>query len=407
MKVFTVFFCGTGSNHLDFALPRVDPKTGAIDPSTSSYHAGELISTLATHHAGHEFADWIVVDGPGSGNLREGEHWVEPGNYNTLRATATGAGWRENVEHAVAVLKGEAVYERRDHTAKEVELLEGAGVDVPTEDRSRILGLGTKKVPVRRITPQELQAKKAEIQRASGDWDAINVIGWSRGAVTCHMFANALYEDEALQDIPVNVFAVDPVPGPTNFTDERTKLARNVVRYVGIFAMHEMTTGFNPVLPETHSETERTILAMPGRHGTLVGNARVDGSSALPDTFTAPGIIVRDLAEKFLTRWGTPLEKRLNLSDQAVLEQYDAILARASAYDELKRHVYAGFAPYEDSVRWVGVGDDLTWTRFDHVDELDIGRIFVNCHHEALAVRALGGPLAALRSRQREVIDLP
>ena len=109
MKTFTVFFCGTGSNHLDFDLPRVDPETGAIDPSTSSYHAGELVSTLAAHHAGQEFVDWIVVDGPGSGNLREDEKWIEPGEYVHQWATATGAGWGENVQHALAVLKGEVV----------------------------------------------------------------------------------------------------------------------------------------------------------------------------------------------------------------------------------------------------------------------------------------------------------
>ena len=407
MKTFTVFFCGTGSNHLDFDLPRVDPETGAIDPSTSSYHAGELVSTLAAHHAGQEFVDWIVVDGPGSGNLREDEKWIEPGEYVHQWATATGAGWGENVQHALAVLKGEVVYERRDHTSQEVAILEDAGIAPRTEERSRFLGLGSKDVPVRKVTPQELQARKAAIFREAGDWDAIHVIGWSRGAVTCHMFAGALFEDETLRDVPVYLFAVDPVPGPFNFTRERTTLQRNVASYVGVYAVHEMTTGFNPVLPATHPDTRRTILPFPGRHATLAGNARSDGGRALPDVFQAPGIVVRDLAEKYLTAWGTPLNGRLELSDRQPLEQYDAMLAQAAAYEGLRRHVYAGFRPFEDSVRWVGAGTDLTWTRFDHVPEFRTGRIFVNAHHEALAVQAMGAELPELRRRQAEVMAMP
>ena len=81
--------------------------------------------------------------------------------------------------------------------------------------------------------------------------------------------------------------------------------------------------------------------------------------------------------------------------------------AEAAAYEGLRRHVYAGFRPFEDSVRWVGAGTDLTWTRFDHVPEFRTGRIFVNAHHEALAVQAMGAELPELRRRQAEVMAMP
>jgi hypothetical protein len=90
--VFTVFFCGTGSNSFDAHNPL--------------YPDGELISTLARNHQGHEFADWIIIDGPGSGNLQEDDKWVPPGNYWKSRGTLQGKGWEENVAHAVAVIKG-------------------------------------------------------------------------------------------------------------------------------------------------------------------------------------------------------------------------------------------------------------------------------------------------------------
>lgn len=50
----------------------------------------------------------------------------------------------------------------------------------------------------------------------------VNLIGqvWSRGGITCHMLANAMLKI-LLKDIPVNIFAIDPVPGPLNFQPKR------------------------------------------------------------------------------------------------------------------------------------------------------------------------------------------
>jgi len=43
---------------------------------------------------------------------------------------------------------------------------------------------------------------------------AINMVGWSRGAITCLMIANELQADPALAATPLNAFLFDPVPGP-------------------------------------------------------------------------------------------------------------------------------------------------------------------------------------------------
>ncbi len=55
MTTLTVFFCGTGSTRFDTNNP--------------NYWNGELVSTLASHHSGREFAEWVIVDGPGTSNL--------------------------------------------------------------------------------------------------------------------------------------------------------------------------------------------------------------------------------------------------------------------------------------------------------------------------------------------------
>jgi len=52
---------------------------------------------------------------------------------------------------------------------------------------------------------------------------------------------------------------------------------------------------------------------MAGRHGTLVGNAAVDGHKGTKK-FTEPGEVVRHYAEVCLTRWGVNLQKKLDLS---------------------------------------------------------------------------------------------
>jgi hypothetical protein len=56
MTILTVYFCGTGSNK--------------FDESHANYWNGELISSLAANNKGKEFAEWVILDGPGSGNLQ-------------------------------------------------------------------------------------------------------------------------------------------------------------------------------------------------------------------------------------------------------------------------------------------------------------------------------------------------
>src|SRR5262249_52919164 len=43
----------------------------------------------------------------------------------------------------------------------------------------------------------------------------VNLAGHSRGSVTCYKIARALCDDPSTKDIPVNLFAIDPVPGNT------------------------------------------------------------------------------------------------------------------------------------------------------------------------------------------------
>lgn len=57
MTVLTVYLCGTGAS--------------SFDNNNPVYWQGELVSTLAHNNLDREFAQWFIVDGPGSGNLQE------------------------------------------------------------------------------------------------------------------------------------------------------------------------------------------------------------------------------------------------------------------------------------------------------------------------------------------------
>lgn len=394
MAVFTAFFCGTGSNSFDFA--------------NHDYHCGELISTLARHAAGMEFVDWIILDGPGSGNYQEDEKFVQPGNYSTAKGMALGSGWEENVAHAVAMIRGQAEWERKRLTADGYQALKAAGVpiaDKHTNYNPFRGALGTT-LPERKVTQQQLQMQKLKIFRKNKPVTQINAIGWSRGAVTTHMFAHALAADAELGRIPVNLIAVDPVPGAGNFQLNRTSIPGNVVNYVAFYARDERSKGFDATLPSLARGVKATIYPLPGRHATLVGNAGTYIGGHGENVFFGPGKVVRMLSEKYLTDWGTGLNACLPYSEMEMLHCYDEMLAQAEGYRELRNKTYTySTAPWigSDPGRSMGVGQNWTSTAFGTIEALKSPGPFISWHHQALFVKygGLGSSNANCRNTVR------
>lgn len=120
MTTLTIFFCGTGSNK--------------FDDKHKNFWDGEIVSTLAAHHSGREFAEWIVVDGPGSGNLQADDLFTKTSEYG-LSGTLFGKGWDENVQHALNIIKGKCDWQRKQLTEAEYNRLKAAGI--PIEDVKR------------------------------------------------------------------------------------------------------------------------------------------------------------------------------------------------------------------------------------------------------------------------------
>lgn len=301
MSALTVYFCGTGSHRFDDHNP--------------NYWNGELVATLAANDQGHEFANWIAVDGPGSGNMQSDDLFIENEVYG-LTGTLFGAGWEQNVDHALQVIKGRCNWKRNKLTEDEYNRLKSAGVPIEDVKKEGSWYWRTYDYGDRGITQQELQEGIIKMHRKGGVIPSqVNIVGWSRGGISCHMLANAMAADPELSQVPVNIFAIDPVPGANNMQPHRFQLSANVKEYVGFYSRDERSKPFACVIPTTHPDTRVHIYPLPGRHATLVGNASVDGASAgknLPE----PGLLVRHFAETCLMRWQVSLQKCLALSDQ-------------------------------------------------------------------------------------------
>ncbi|BEM90457.1 hypothetical protein SME46J_49270 (plasmid) [Serratia marcescens] len=349
MSVYTIFFCGTGSN-------RTDSSNGA---NSDFFHNGELISTLARNMKTAQYKDWIIVDGPGSGNLQEGGKWVKPGNHWGVTGALLGKGWENNVQHALAVLKKDNSYfankpgYTKQYLQYEVRLF---NKDMPTQ---------------------------------------VNLVGWSRGGVTCHMMANAMLNDPMLSTIPVNIFAIDPVPGLGQFAKHRTMIGSNVRDYCVVYARDERSLGFGPTLPTLGNTGKTHIYGMPGRHATVVGNASTTGGGehSRPTNYPQPGEVVRWMVENKLTEWGASLGNRLGLTEMDILDRYDDMLRHEPDYFKMRNNVYT-VKNRLSSDRHIGEDSNFSRTKWHNVKMLrepsiyssGTDAVFINNHHMNLFI---------------------
>jgi pimeloyl-ACP methyl ester carboxylesterase len=189
-EVFSIYNCGTSYNRQNL---------------------DETVADLARRTVGAENRDWMINDGPGSYShhvrksatalarglaaqaktpgTRDPISGLKEGSaFAVIRGVVSGYGWEHNVDHTMAVLN--------------------ATLDLPR---------------------------------------TINLVGWSRGAITCFMIAHALNENPRTKPIAVNICALDPVPGPGNFHDpEKVTLPANVKNYVAIVEQDERRKIFKP-----------------------------------------------------------------------------------------------------------------------------------------------------------------
>jgi hypothetical protein len=200
---------------------------------------------------------------------------------------------------------------------------------------------------------------------ASSDAEQYNFIGHSRGAVEAIMAAWFLYAygGEKYQKIPINIFAIDPVPGTGDWYGILTQLPPNVSSYVGVYAWDHLDEGFSAVVPRPNArmtgipgdaDKERIALGgtwktladsrqltdpidprnppdvrqpqdyklyvCRGRHGTVAGNVTSNGkyeaTDVDPEVSSVPRLVYK-LARAYLTRWETVFRTRCRVKENA------------------------------------------------------------------------------------------
>lgn len=194
----------------------------------------------------------------------------------------------------------------------------------------------------------------ANLAVASGA-QRLNFIGHSRGAVEAIMAAWFLYAygSDPIRQLPVNIFAIDPVPGTGEWYSILTQLPPNVIQYVGVYSWdmcvqptdkpfsalvprpnglmmgqdnHIQLTNYSwwpwdrwkyladdsqkqdPLKPATDPQpTGYELFACRGRHGTVAGNATSNGEYDPKDVSDevkpVPELVYR-MARAYLTQWG-------------------------------------------------------------------------------------------------------
>ena len=161
------------------------------------------------------------------------------------------------------------------------------------------------------------------------------MVGWSRGAVTCFMMANKLFDSQIM--IPVRIFALDPVPGMTNFQDSRTTLPATVCDITVVYARDEQSMGFDALVPKLVGSTRARYHILPGKHATVAGNANADGDNGpYSPNLGAPGKIARHLAVSWLRDNNAAISSG-SLGDFELLKLYNEILRDDKTYRAMKR----------------------------------------------------------------------
>ena len=268
-EVFSIYNCGTSYNRQNL---------------------DETVADLARRTVGAENRDWMINDGPGSYShhvrksatalvrglaaqaktpgTRDPISGLKEGSaFAVIRGVVSGYGWEHNVDHTMAVLN--------------------ATLDLPR---------------------------------------TINLVGWSRGAITCFMIAHALNENPRTKPIAVNICAFDPVPGPGNFHDpEKVTLPANVKKYVAIVEQDERRKIFKPVLiDEDDAPGMKTrFYYMPGGHGTGVFRSKNE-----------VGLIATFLVHRFLQKHGTRLNNPIGLTKRDLCELYAKVRLNMAEYEK-------------------------------------------------------------------------
>ena len=238
-----------------------------------------VISKLARLLAGQDGADWILNEGAGTKELRR--QGIDSGGF---MGAAAGEGVQANVDKSV------------DFVKRQLKRFSG--------------GIG------------------------SSRGIAINLAGHSRGSITCYKIANALLNDAdpAVRALPVNIFAIDPVPGNNGTINEENynhlALGSNVKKSFLLLAESEHRLNFRPYVDALYSigKKEHKFDTIPGTHGKI---------NELTGSQSEAAALVLSRALIFLKKNGSLFGAEANnfiLNEAASSRMYSKLMMRLKKY---------------------------------------------------------------------------
>lgn len=192
-------------------------------------------------------------------------------------------------------------------------------------------------------TVEAIKALKAWKQKHPGQTIKLNMVGFSRGAVTCLKIINAIANDpELMWDVIVDIFSIDPVAGTMDKTDKDATNVPPIVRnYVAPVQLHESDSTLRAqaqgrVHIQNPAITHATYLPFPGNH-TASMIVRGEG-------YDAPGILLREMLHDFLIQAGTKLSEEPQVYHSAEVGKdrykYQAVSMQEATETAIKMDLY-------------------------------------------------------------------
>jgi hypothetical protein len=173
-------------------------------------------------------------------------------------------------------------------------------------------------------TDYNVESAVEEIADYATPGRAVNLCGWSRGAVTCFKIAHELAA-RGMGYVDVNIFAFDPVPGDAVGNKDmwqNLSLGDNVKDCLIILAQHERRTEFHAAVPSLGGRGV-VVDVMPGDHRSILQK-----TSHLEACYR----VNKDRCAKFLRSHGTKLDHNDPLSDSQILTLYSEMLRKWGKY---------------------------------------------------------------------------
>jgi hypothetical protein len=230
----------------------------------------------------------IFINGPGSGHILSDDLFINSPIIPKWTSTKLVSLWKNNVNHAFRCLGGEPFDE--------------IGYSPDNADTAQLL----KELPndwiFRQFKEYKVRERLGPAPLSDDIYSHVNLVGWGRGAVSCHMLANLMKNDSKYCHIPINILAIDPVTGTLNPEPDQITLGSNVKEYVGLYARDERSANLPCIIPDTAQNTLVHIYPIAGRHTTVIGNQAADGANK-PGSFSEPADLVYYLALRCLNRW--------------------------------------------------------------------------------------------------------